>query len=177
MSTQLVLRAFNLAVRILNAERISLAGTIAHSDRSTQYCSKLFQSRLNELNMRSSTSELGQCWANAPEEAIWSSLKRKTLVSQRIFCSHEAAARKVAHGINIYTQLRSHSTIGMQIPLAYDRSLSRAECALRAYAPGLPSPDFAPHPIHSHLFFNKKSHLAPCQTIVRFFELLPKFCH
>lgn len=76
MSTQLVLRAFNMAVRIRNAERISLDGTIVHSDRGTQYCSKLFQSRLNELNMRSSMSEVGQCWDNAPGEAIWSSLKR-----------------------------------------------------------------------------------------------------
>lgn len=43
-----------MAVRIRKAERISLDGTIVHSDRGTQYCSKLFQNRLNELNMRSS---------------------------------------------------------------------------------------------------------------------------
>ncbi len=48
-----------MAVRTRNAERISLDGTIVHSDRGTQYCSKLFQSRLNELNMRSSMSEVG----------------------------------------------------------------------------------------------------------------------
>ena len=48
-----------MAVRIRNAERIPLDGTIVHSDRGTQYCSKLLQSRLNELNMRSSMSEVG----------------------------------------------------------------------------------------------------------------------
>lgn len=123
MSTQLVLRAFNMAVRIRKAERISLDGTIVLSDRGTQYCSKLFQSRLNELNMRSSMSEVGQCWDNAPSEAIWSSLKRETLIGRRMFSSHEAAAREVTHWINIYNQLRPHSAIGMQIPLEYDRSL------------------------------------------------------
>ena len=106
-----------------NTERISLDGTIVHSDRGTQYCSKLFQSRLNELNMRSSMSEVGQCWDNAPGEAIWSSLKRETLIGRRMFSSHEAAAREVTHWINIYNQLRPHSAIGMQIPLEYDRSL------------------------------------------------------
>lgn len=123
MSTQLVLRAFNMAVRIRKAERISLDGTIVRSDRGTQYCSKLFQSRLNELNMHSSMSEVGQCWDNAPGEAIWSSLKRETLIGRRMFSSHEAAAREVTHWINIYNQLRPHSAIGMQIPLEYDRSL------------------------------------------------------
>lgn len=130
MSTQLVLRAFNMAVRIRNAKRISLDSTIVHSDRGTQYCSKLFQGRLNELNMRSSMSEVGQCWDNAPGEAIWSSLKRETLIGRRMFSSHEAAAREVTHWINIYNQLRPHSAIGMQIPLEYDLSLkSRRMCA------------------------------------------------
>lgn len=119
-----------MAVRIRNAERIPLDGTIVHSDRGTQYCSKLFQSRLNELNMRSSVSEVGQCWDNAPGEAIWSSLKRETLIGRRMFSSHEAAAREVTHWINIYNQLRPHSAIGMQIPLEYDQSLkSRRMCA------------------------------------------------
>ncbi len=112
-----------MAVRIRKAERISLDGTIVLSDRGTQYCSKLFQSRFNELNMRSSMSEVGQCWDNAPSEAIWSSLKRETLIGRRMFSSHEAAAREVTHWINIYNQLRPHSAIGMQIPLEYDRSL------------------------------------------------------
>lgn len=48
------------------AEHFSLDGTIVHSGRDTQYYSKLFQSRLNEFNMRSSMSEVGQCWENAP---------------------------------------------------------------------------------------------------------------
>lgn len=95
MSTQLVLRAFNMAVRIRNAERISLDGTIVHSDRVTQYCSKLLQSRLNDLNMRSSMSEVGQYWDNAPREAIWSSLKRETLIDLRMFSGHEATAGEV----------------------------------------------------------------------------------
>ena len=69
------------------------------------------------------SSKVGQCWDNAPGEAIWSSLKRETLIGRRMFSSHEAAAREATHWINIYNQLRPHSAIGMQIPLEYDRSL------------------------------------------------------
>lgn len=47
-------------------------------------------------------SEVGQCWDNASGEAIWSSMKRKTLIGRRMFNSHEAAAREVTHWINIY---------------------------------------------------------------------------
>lgn len=50
-----------MAVRNRNAERISLDGTIVHLDQGTQYCSMLFQSRLGELNRRSSMSEEGKC--------------------------------------------------------------------------------------------------------------------
>lgn len=50
-------------------------------------------------------SEVGQCWDNAPGEAIWSSLKRETLIGRRMFSSHETAAREVTHWINIYNQL------------------------------------------------------------------------
>jgi len=135
-----------------------------------QYCPKQFQSRLSELNIRSSMSEVGQCRDNAPREAIWSSSKRETLICRRIFGNLEVAAREVTHWIDIYNQLRPHSAIEIQIPLEYARSLkSRAECALRAYVPGVLSPDFSllPH--------QKVIDQLPCLTSRRAYAQVSRF--
>lgn len=50
MTTDLVLRALNMAVRTRGSNAV--AGTIMHSDRGTQYCSDAFQNRLMQLDMR-----------------------------------------------------------------------------------------------------------------------------
>lgn len=47
MTTDLVLRALNMAVRTRGSNAV--AGTIMHSDRGTQYCSAAFQNRLMQL--------------------------------------------------------------------------------------------------------------------------------
>lgn len=85
MTTDLVLRALNMAVRTRGSNAV--AGTIMHSDRGTQYCSAAFQNRLMQLDMRCSMSDVGQCWDNAPGESIWSSLKRETLIGRKRFDS------------------------------------------------------------------------------------------
>ena len=50
MTTDLVLRALNMAVRTRGSNAV--AGTIMHSDRGTQYCSAAFQNRFMQLDMR-----------------------------------------------------------------------------------------------------------------------------
>lgn len=85
MTTEFVLNAFDMAVHLRKAQGYDLAGTIVHSDRGSQYCSRLFQSRLSELNMRPSMGDAGRCWDNAPGESIWSFLKRETLMGKRKF--------------------------------------------------------------------------------------------
>lgn len=80
MTTDLILTALNMAVQTRRNEKLDVEGTIVHSDRGTQYCSKKFQSRLAQLNMRPSMSRSGNCWDNAPGESIWSSLKREVLI-------------------------------------------------------------------------------------------------
>ena len=123
MTASFVLKALNMAVTTRKNEKIPLAGTIVYTDRGVQYCSKMYQSRLRELNMRSSMSDVGQCWDNAPSEAIWSSLKRETLIGRSSFADHASAVQVVTRWINTYNQLRPHSSIGMAIPLEYDKSL------------------------------------------------------
>ena len=49
MTTDLVLRALNMAVRTRGSNAV--AGTIMHSDRGTQYCSAAFQNRLAKSSL------------------------------------------------------------------------------------------------------------------------------
>lgn len=70
MTTQLIMITLGMAVKTLKHERLSVAGTIVHSDRGSQYCSRQFQSRLAQLNMRPSMSRSGNHWDNVPGELI-----------------------------------------------------------------------------------------------------------
>ena len=80
MTTDLIMNAHDMAVQTRKQERLSVAGTIVHSDRGSQFCSQKFQGRLAQLNMRPSMSRSGNSWDNAPGESIWSSLKREILI-------------------------------------------------------------------------------------------------
>lgn len=124
MTTDLILDVLNMAVETRNAENLSVTGTIVHSDRGSQYCSKRFQSRLTQLNMRPSMSRSGNCWDNAPGDSIWSSLKREVLIGWKNFSDHEAAVTKVTRWINIYNLSRPHWTIAMKTPIQYELELS-----------------------------------------------------
>ncbi len=121
MTTDLVLRALNMAVRTRGSNAV--AGTIMHSDRGTQYCPAAFQNRLMQLDMRCSMSDVGQCWDNAPGESIWSSLKRETLIGRKRFDSYEQAVVTVTRWIETYNTIRPRSTIGMLAPVNYEKQL------------------------------------------------------
>ena len=95
MTTDLVLRALNMAVRTRGSNAV--AGTIMHSDRGTQYCSAAFQN--------------------------WSSLKRETLIGRKRFDSYEQAVVTVTRWIETYNTIRPHSTIGMLAPVNYEKQL------------------------------------------------------
>lgn len=123
MTTDLILSALNMAVQTRRNEKLDVAGTIVHSDRGTQYCSKKFQSRLAQLNMRPSMSRSGNCWDNAPGESIWSSLKREVLIGWKNFIDHKEAVTEVTRWIHIYNQDRPHSTIAMKTPIQYELDL------------------------------------------------------
>ena len=127
MTTELILKALYMAVQKRRQERLSVASTIVHSDRGSQYCSQKFQSRLTQLNMGPSMSRSGNCRDNAPCESIWSSLKREVLIGWKRFPGHEAAVAAVAHWIHVYNHVRPHSSIAMKTPLEYEEGLIKSK--------------------------------------------------
>ncbi|MCU7879415.1 MAG: DDE-type integrase/transposase/recombinase [Candidatus Thiodiazotropha sp. (ex Lucinoma aequizonata)] len=46
-----------------------------HSDRSSQYASKVFRRRLKAQGIKGSMSRKGNCWDNAVVESFFGSLK------------------------------------------------------------------------------------------------------
>jgi transposase InsO family protein len=78
------------ALRMAWFRRRPQRGLIMHSDRRSQYCSKLFQTALKESGMQSSISRKADCWDNAPTESSWGSLKRVDVYRRR-FTTREQA--------------------------------------------------------------------------------------
>ncbi|MCU7893639.1 MAG: DDE-type integrase/transposase/recombinase [Candidatus Thiodiazotropha sp. (ex Lucinoma aequizonata)] len=49
-----------------------------HSDRGSQYASKVFRRRLKTQGIEGSMSRKGECWDNAVVESFFASLKTRT---------------------------------------------------------------------------------------------------
>jgi transposase InsO family protein len=67
--TDLVIQALRSAVMRRNPGK----GLIHHSDKGSQYTSYLFQTELNNQNMRPSFTGTGACLDNAMIESFWAS--------------------------------------------------------------------------------------------------------
>ncbi|MQR02783.1 IS3 family transposase, partial [Glaciimonas sp. GS1] len=87
------------------------AGFIVHSDRGSQYCSKLFQDSLTAYGMRSSMSRKGNCWDNSPPESLWGALKVARIHGKK-FATQREAKDEIVDWINFYNARRQHSTLG-----------------------------------------------------------------
>jgi transposase InsO family protein len=56
-------------------KRRPAAGLRVHSDRGSQYASKLYQKTLSQHQFVCSMSRKGNCWDNAPAESFFHTLK------------------------------------------------------------------------------------------------------
>lgn len=116
MSTSLVLNALDMATQT----RKPKAGLLHHSDRGSQYCSRLYQQRLAAHQMKVSMSRKGNCWDNAPMESFFGSLKTE-MVYHCHFHTHDEARREVfAYIEGFYNRRRRHSTLNYMTPIEYE---------------------------------------------------------
>jgi len=95
-------------------------GLLHHSDRGSQYASAEYRQHLAVMKMRQSMSRKGNCWDNSPTERVFRSLKYEQLNYER-FKTREAARLSVIDYFAFYNGRRSHSKLGYQTPLAYER--------------------------------------------------------
>lgn len=99
-------------------------GLLHHSDRGSQYASYEYRKHLSIMKMEQSMSRKGNCWDNSPTERFFRSLKHEQLNYER-FRTKESAKLSVIDYLAFYNGKRSHSTLGYQSPLQYERDFYR----------------------------------------------------
>jgi putative transposase len=115
MTKQLVINALESAYKRIGRPR----GTLIHSDRGSQYCSKEYQKLLTRYGFICSMSRKGNCWDNAPMEAFWGKLKYEWLHEQRFKTREEARAAVFEYVEIFYNRQRLHATNGYLTPEEY----------------------------------------------------------
>jgi len=95
-------------------------GLLHHSDRGSQYASHEYREHLSIMKMGQSMSRKGNCWDNSPTERFFRSLKHEQLNYER-FRTKEAAKLSIIDYLAFYNGKRTHSKLGYQSPLEFER--------------------------------------------------------
>ena len=98
------------------AKRKPLAGLIFHSDRGSQYASKVFRRWLKRFDMIQSMSRKGNCYDNACAESFFHSLKVEEVYRNKYDTEERARARIFNYIEGFYNSVRRHSTLNYESP-------------------------------------------------------------
>ena len=121
IDTELVKRALSNAL----ARRGGLSsGTIFHSDRGTQYCSKGFQNMLEKYGLKGSMSRPGCPYDNACVESFFSTAKGECIRHKKYVTIEEVKADLFDYIEIFYNRKRMHKTLGYKSPIAFRLSQS-----------------------------------------------------
>lgn len=116
MKTELVLNALRMAL----FKRDFPTGTLIHSDRGSQYCSREYQMLLRDYHMICSMSAAGCCYDNAVAESFFHTLKVE-LVHDEVYETREKARTSIVEYIECYyNRKRMHSSIGFMSPAQFE---------------------------------------------------------
>ncbi len=119
MQKSLVIRALQMALH--NRRPNPLQRLMHHSDRGSQYASKLFQKLLKVNDIRCSMSRKGNCWDNAVAESFFHTLKEELVHHQR-YKTRDDARQSIFEYIEVfYNQHRLHSSLGYRSPDQFER--------------------------------------------------------
>lgn len=99
-------------------------GVLHHSDRGSQYASQEYRRHLSIMEMEQSMSRKGNCWDNAPTERFFRSLKHEHLNYEN-FRTKEEAKLSMLDYLAFYNGKRTHSKLGYQSPLQFEREFYR----------------------------------------------------
>lgn len=99
-------------------------GTIVHSDKGSQYCSKRYQKLIKDNHLKCSMSGTGNCYDNAAMESFFHTLKVE-LVHRQDYVTQDDARREIFNYIEAYyNTVRRHSTIGYESPMNYEKQVN-----------------------------------------------------
>ena len=96
---------------------------LVHSDRGSQYCSRMYQALLAKHDLICSMSGKGNCYDNAVAESFFHTLKVEAVHGES-FATREAMRRAVFEYIEVdYNRTRRHSANGHISPLAFESKM------------------------------------------------------
>ena len=127
MRSHLVIDALKMAWLHRSPDRS--ARPIFHSDRGCQYASHEFSQLLQQCGISASMSRKGNCWDNAPSEALFASLKVERLHGE-CFETIRQAKDEVLNWLLWYNQTRMHSTLGYVSPMRFEQDWYRSTAAV-----------------------------------------------
>lgn len=117
MKKELVLKALRMA---LDNREVS-TGLIHHSDRGSQYASRIYQQTLRSNGIISSMSRKGNCYDNAVVESFFSTLKAECCFTHGVFETRELARSNIFEYIEtFYNTKRMHSYLGYLAPNEFE---------------------------------------------------------
>jgi len=100
-------------------------GCVHHSDRGTQYASRLYRTALSDHGLVGSMSRRGNPYDNAKAESFMKTLKAELVYPMALETFDEAAAA-LSHFIDhIYNRRRLHSALGYLSPAQFEEQHSQ----------------------------------------------------
>lgn len=113
-----ILIAFNKAVK----KRKPLPGLICHSDKGSQFRSKLYRQTIIDHHFLYSYTELNHsCDQNAAQESWHASLKKEWLSTRKLYHFEDAYATIMEYIEGFYNPKRIHSSLGYLSPIDYEK--------------------------------------------------------
>jgi putative transposase len=120
MKAQLVCDALNMAI----CQRKPRPGLIVHSDRGSQYASKVYRQLLKQYGIIGSMSRLGNCWDNAVAESFFGSLKQEMAQWCNYQTRHEAQQDILEYISMFYNAKRLHSYLDYKSPNEFEKEVT-----------------------------------------------------
>jgi transposase InsO family protein len=119
LTEQLALSALEQAL----VQRRPEPGLLHHSDRGSQYSSRMYRQELAVRGIAVSMSRRGNCWDNAPAESFFSSLKTELFAGEPVPPTRDAARQALFEYIEVfYNRKRRHSTLGYMSPVRFEEN-------------------------------------------------------
>jgi transposase InsO family protein len=97
-------------------------GTIIHSDRGSQYCSKRYQQLINNSGLRCSMGRRANCYDDAVTESFFHTLKVELVHREQYRTRRRAKSSIFEYIETYYNRQRKHSAIGHRIPMLFEQA-------------------------------------------------------